>query len=50
MQIIFEEEEREQIIIGFLDIRIKEGCPDALREKIERKINMLEEYERNKAE
>ena len=50
MQIIFEEEEREQIIIDFLDIQIKEGCPKALREKIERKISILKEYERNKGE
>lgn len=48
MQIIFEEEEREQIIIDFLDIRIKEGCPEALREKIKRKISILKEYERQR--
>lgn len=46
MQIIFEEEEREQIIIDFFDIRIKEGCPEALRKKIQRKISILKEYER----
>lgn len=50
MQIMFEEDEREQIIIDFLEIRIKEGCPEVLRKKIKRKISILEEYERNKTE
>ena len=49
MQIMFEEDEREQIIMD-LGIRIKEGCPEALRKKIKRKIRILEEYERKKTE
>lgn len=49
MQIIFNEDEREQIIIDSLEIRIKEGCPEALRKKIERKISILKDYERNRA-
>lgn len=50
MQIMFEEDEREQIIIEFFEIRIKEGCPEALRKKIERKISILKDYENRNLE